>query len=351
VEFNFENWLKQGAIIGKVGKWAEVHWGEPQFFKSEGELPGAAFYKNNFSLSQNKPWIVFPYSKRWDWKAWRQLQQKNYKSLGSPAPKTLKWEEPDKKAFEKIFKLIKKEIHTKTIMKAVPVVSSRAEKSISPDLPLMLALQSAPKNTYLHGIWSGEEGFLGFTPELLFLSEKEQKIKTMALAGTRSRDVFIQDPEEFLRDPKEQKEHQLVVQDILAQLNTIGKGKNGKTGLLELDYLVHLYTPLQVTSDRKVSFDELVSLLHPTPALGVYPRLQFSLLKAWREGMDFLGAPFGIRWSESNYICLVAIRNLRWDKTHFFIENGCGIVEESQFEDEWRELKAKRESVKKVFRV
>jgi menaquinone-specific isochorismate synthase len=351
VEFSFENWLKQGAIIGKVGKWVETHWGEPLFFKTEAELEGPAFYKNNFFLSQAKPWMSFPHSRRWEWKDWQQLQRQTTKSLGPAAHKKLKWEEPDKKNFEKVFKQIKKEITAKNILKAVPVVSSRAEKTVEPEGPLHLALQQAPKNTYLHGAWSKGEGFLGFTPEILFLSEKDKKIKTMALAGTRSKEIFAQDPEDFLRDPKEQKEHQLVVQDILQQLTTLGKAKSGKTGLLELNYLVHLYTPLQVTSEKNTGFEELVKLLHPTPALGVFPRTQFSLLKDWREGSDFLGAPFGIRWSDINYICLVAIRNLRWDQTHYYIDNGCGVVEESQLDEEWRELKSKRESVKKVFKV
>lgn len=352
VEFVFEDWLKQGAIIGKAGKWAEIHWGPPQSFKKESEINGTAFYKTDFFRTPSKPWLQFPHSQRLEWKVWRDRVGKYLKAHPLPVPQKIKWEDPDKKNFEKVFKSIKKEIQSKNIIKAVPVVSGRCEKTFSSFVPILSGLQQNPKNTYIHGLWTSEdEGFLGFSPEILFLCEKDNRIKTMALAGTRSRKVDSPDPEEFLRDPKEQKEHQIVVQDILAQLSTLGKAKHSKTGLLELDYLIHLYTPLQVVAEVMPSFEDLVKLLHPTPALGVSPRSQFSLLKEWREGSTFLGSPFGIRWSEQNFLCLVAIRNIRWDKSHYFIDNGCGVVEESQMEDEWRELKLKRDSVKKVFKL
>lgn len=351
MEFVFEDWLKNGAIIGQTGKWVEVHWGAPQFFKQEKDLTSPAFYKNSFSLTEPKPWAVFPHFQRWDAKSWRTLVAQNLKQLSLQAPKKLKWEDPEKKSFEKIFKAIKKEIKEGSVVKAVPVVSSRAEKIVDPKVIIATALQQTPKNTYIHGFWNGGEGFLGFTPEILFLQEKDKKITTMALAGTRQRDVHLDDPENFLRDTKQLKEHHIVVEDIQNQLAALGKVKGSKTGLLELDYLVHLYTPIKLTAQASVTFEQLVSQLHPTPALGISPRAQFPLLKTLREGSDFLGSPFGLRSSAGHFICLVAIRNLRWDKQFYYVDNGCGVVEESQLDDEWRELRMKRESVKKVFKI
>ena len=113
----------------------------------------------------------------------------------------------------------------------------------------------------------------------------------------------------------------------------------------------HTFTLVQVKTEKMPSFEELVRLLHPTPALGIAPRDQFPLLKEWREGATHLGAPFGLRVNAQNFLCLVSIRNLRWDSEFYYVENGCGIVEESHLDDEWRELKFKRESVKKVFKI
>ena len=95
----------------------------------------------------------------------------------------------------------------------------------------------------------------------------------------------------------------------------------------------------------------MVECLHPTPALGVAPREQLGLLKKWRGGKDRLGAPFGIRWEPDQFLSVVAIRQLSWDENFFYIGNGCGVVAESELDDEWQELKLKRDSVRKMFRL
>lgn len=261
------------------------------------------------------------------------------------------WEEPSESDFKKVFQDIKKEIKLKKIQKAVPVVTAQAVKTVPPALAILRALKLSPVNTYVFGRWQKEHGFFGFSPEVLFLREKSNVIKTMALAGTRKKEHYLQDPEDFLRDPKELKEHQYVVDDILRRLQDFGKTKIGKTSFLELNFLTHLYTPLQVTSESDVSFERMIEALHPTPALGIVPREQMPLLKKWRHQSDILGSPFGIRWSSTEYLCLVAIRKIQWNNTHYFIGNGCGIVEESQFSEEWQELRAKRDSVRKTFQL
>jgi menaquinone-specific isochorismate synthase len=173
----------------------------------------------------------------------------------------------------------------------------------------------------------------------------------MALAGTRQKEKFTEDPESFLRDPKELREHQIVIDDIVERLQTAGTVKVGKTASLELNYLAHLYTPIQMASNDELSFEKLVDLLHPTPALGISPRAQIELLRKWRDPKDILGAPFGVRWEKGAYLCVVAIRQLQWDEKFYYIGNGCGIVAESEFDDEWNELKIKRDSVRRMFKL
>ncbi len=350
MEFSFSAWLKQGAIIGKVGKWVEVLWGEPSLHKQEENLKSPAIYHNSFFRESKNTWSVYPHSQRFNWKDWKQLivaELKQHKFEESE----MDWQEPNKAAFTKVFQNIKKEIKQKTIQKAVPVVVSQAPRQLSPELSILQALKMSPVNTYVFGSWGPEDGFLGFSPEILFLREKKNVIKTMALAGTRKKEQYQQDPEEFLRDPKEMKEHQFVIDDIIKRLEPLGKVKSSKTSFLELNFLTHLYTPLQVTLTESLSFEKLVAVLHPTPALGIVPREQEPLLKKWREEEKYLGAPFGIRWSETEYLCLVAIRQLQWNKSHYFISSGCGIVEESDLDEEWQELRMKRESVRRMFHL
>lgn len=350
MDINLSEWINQGAIIGKVGKWVEVFWGDVQWSSTTQELKSPALYQNTFFLETQKPWCSYAYQKRLEWKEWKKLVTPFIKAV-TFSPEELKWQEPDKKEFKKTFSLIQKEIKNKTIVKAVPVAYGKAARTIPYADAILNALKQAPQNTFIYGRWSEDGGELGFSPEILFLSEKPKKIKTMALAGTQKREEYVIDPERFLSDPKELKEHQIVIDDILQRLQKLGKVQASKTACLELDYLVHLYTPIQLTSLQQLSFDELVQQLHPTPALGISPRSEKDMLKKWREPNDTLGAPFGIRWSETQFLSLVAIRHLRWDKDFFYVGNGCGVVAESNFEDEWHELKLKRESVKRVFKI
>ncbi|MBY0384897.1 chorismate-binding protein, partial [bacterium] len=282
---------------------------------------------------------------------WKQIVLAALKNREKIKFKNESWEEPNKALFKKIFQDIKKEIKNKNVQKAVPVVTAQALKIKPPSQAILQALKTSPVNTYVFGQWHLQQGFFGFSPEVLFLREKKNIIKTMALSRTRKKEKYLQDPEDFLKDPKELKEHQYVIDDIAKRLQALGKVKVGKTSFLELNFLTHLYTPLQSACVSDTSFSKLLETLHPTPALGIVPREQLELLKKWRDKSETLGAPFGIRWSENEYLCLVAIRKIQWNETHYFIGSGCGVVEESEFEEEWQELRMKRESVRKTFQL
>ncbi|MBY0315330.1 MAG: chorismate-binding protein [Bdellovibrionales bacterium] len=350
MEFEFSQWLKQGAIIGKVGKWVEVFWGDLEWHSSPENLKCPVLYRNTFFLESQKPWCSYSHHQRLEWKEWKKRLTPFLKA--APVSETeLEWQEPDKKEFKKLFTLIQKEIKSKTVQKAVPVVYGKAVKAVDPSEAIINSLKQAPQNTFIYGHWDRNEGEFGFTPEILFLSETPKKIKTMALAGTQNRETYTLDPEKFLSDPKELKEHQIVIDDILERLKPFGKVQASKTACLELNHLVHLYTPIQLTSSEQMSFTELIERLHPTPALGISPRSQQEFLKQWRTPHEILGAPFGVLWSPTEYLALVAIRHISWDKEFIYVGNGVGVVAESNFEEEWKELKLKRESVKRVFKI
>lgn len=350
MKFTLETWLQHGAILGKVGKWVEVFWGSPEHKERESDLKTTAIYRTSFFRESTHPWSVFPKSQRFEWKEWRSFIQDNTPAV-PVGVSPLKWQEPLKEDFKKTFADIRKDLVAKRIIKAVPAVYAKAPKTRPLVEAVTYALRQSPKNTYIYGMWSPQVGFLGFTPEILFISEKAGKIKTMALAGTRKVDIYQLDPEEFVRDPKELREHNIVVDDITERLKPLGKVRVGKTATLELDHLAHLYTPVQVSTSEAPSFEKMVEALHPTPALGVSPRNQIALLRKWRDPNSLLGAPFGVRWSDDNFLSVVAIRQLSWDEKFYYIGNGCGVVEESKFEDEWQELKLKRESVRKMFKL
>jgi menaquinone-specific isochorismate synthase len=210
-----------------------------------------------------------------------------------------------------------------------------------------VALEAHP-GLYVYGYWQNGEGILGATPETLFVRTAEQ-VRTMALAGTLSKKSG-KTPREFLKDPKELHEHQLVVKDIQQRLQRLGWVRTAATEVIELPTLYHLRTLIEIDV-HNADIQELVQLLHPTPALGVSPRnygLGWMRDLPYQKDRGLFGAPLLFSLSENETICLVAIRNLQWSAAGSRIGSGGGLVSASDLQSEWKELALKRESVMKA---
>jgi menaquinone-specific isochorismate synthase len=96
------------------------------------------------------------------------------------------------------------------------------------------------------------------------------------------------------------------------------------------------------------SFVQWVKWLHPTPALGVYPlgHAPHGFYEA--PFRDHFGAPFAFVDPNHFEHCLVGIRNIQWNKNSVRLGSGCGIVAQSDVEQEWAELACKRKSVREI---
>lgn len=151
LDFKLETWLRQGAVIGQVGKWVDVFWGEPQACAKEKDFEGAAIYRNTFFTDEAKPWHVFPKQKTFEWREWKAMVAELKDKDKSAKNAVLKWEEPSFDDFEKTFDMIQKEIKSKKIVKAVPVVYSQSKRTVSHQTVISNALKQTPKNTYIYG--------------------------------------------------------------------------------------------------------------------------------------------------------------------------------------------------------
>lgn len=262
------------------------------------------------------------------------------------------WSEPDFYRFAQNFERIQSLFASGEYEKVVPVVASAAvpaqkkRRAVSKNLKAHWLKNALRWNWPLraYGVWAEDQGMLGVTPEVLLEVNYElDQLHTMALAGTRRADGSGN----LLLDPKERKEHQIVVNSILQTLQhyqPIAEDTVEET----FHYLVHLQT--QISGVIPEGFNESLCLasLHPTPALGVHPKSQgqgFEILKEFSvEPRKRFGAPFGLRTAgESRYV--VAIRNIEWDNEQLMVKSGCGVVAESDCQKEWEELANKRASV------
>ena len=266
----------------------------------------------------------------------------------SDSPK-LTWSEPTLDQYKIAFQKIQNEMAAGELKKAVPVLFAKANAKF--DLmrraQVLKKLCLSPPNLFVYGYWSGQQGLLGATPEIL-VNIFSGQLRSMALAGTQIKGTGVC---RLLEDPKERHEHQLVIDDIRETLSPFGKVHFKGPEVLELPSLWHLKTEVLVQLSPSVDPIQLVQKLHPTPALGVFPRsFDFQWMRELPEAniRRKYGAPFAMLLPNGDLISLVAIRNIQWSENQILLGAGGGVVHSSQLQKEWQELEGKRNSVKSL---
>ena len=190
--------------------------------------------------------------------------------------------------------------------------------------------------------------FYGATPETLIETDG-RKISTMGLAGSAPRGTTAEADAAFgdglLNDPKNQVEHQLVVDSIRRRLEplTTALEIGNAPELMKLGNIQHLYTPIAGETASADGVIPLVEQLHPTPALGGAPR---------DKAMDFIasdepvtrgwyGAPVGYLNRNLDGKFGVAIRSAVAQRDRVWAYAGAGIVADSDPASEWEETAIK----------
>lgn len=300
---------------------------------------GVAFYVQDFALRDASPWKI-PTS-------FEQAKTSEIAVRCQNSPDlACQWEPPDPALFSVVFQEVMSSIHGGVFEKTVPVVTELGTTTDRPDRAIVSAMihQVAPLQSY--GWIQRDSGFAGATPELLFSLEGKH-LETMALAGTaRSEDRDV-----FAVDEKEIREHEYVAQTLGSKLVDIGCVNRRGREILDLGSIVHFLTLFSLELESPQTPEMLIRRLHPTPALGPLPRTAetLALLFEWRERLGCppeFGAPFGL-WDHGRFEAVVAIRGIWWDEHDLILPAGCGIIEASRLVNEWRELRLKREAVKR----
>lgn len=338
-ESRFLEKISRGLAFMKVGDGSYVAGLGP--FKELAEAPdsGTAFYCNDFSLSDPRPWKIPS----------EVIEIGSLSELGlDDSPMEIDWQELRSTGFASVFSEINEMIIRGVIEKSVPVATERG-KLLDGRAELLIARMKPLELPFFTYGWTlNGKGFCGGSPELLFELDGLH-LKTMALAGTAKAD----ESEVFAVDGKEIREHEFVAQTLVAKLSDIGTVTRAKRSILDLGALVHFFTPIEVELFAPNKIDHLIRRLHPTPALGPLPRYKetIQMLTEWRERLNcpaYFGAPFGLL-KDGTFQAIVAIRGVHWDGDEIAIPSGCGVIEASRLVNEWRELRLKRDAVKDVF--
>lgn len=181
--------------------------------------------------------------------------------------------------------------------------------------------------------------FLGATPETLCRLEG-RRLETEALAGTAP----VTQSGGLTTSDKDGREHQAVVRYILKALEPLAERlhADAEPELLPLKNVVHLRTNIRAELREGTGVAELVSALHPTPAVGGTPREHALEFLAEHEALDrgWYAGPVG--WvGEGRTHQMVALRSARVKGARARLFVGAGIVAGSSAESEWRETEFK----------
>ena len=308
-----------------------------------GEHPpegGEAFYLNDFALGDPAPWkIPARYFESTDFgdilEAWE----------GGDAFPEIEWKPLDRALFGEVFASIKSGIDAGRLRKSLPVITQRG-RVINEGVPALLGGMRGLSPPFLRYGWRGKScGFLGATPERL-CSLRGRELRTMALAGTAP----AEDLDIFLEDGKEIQEHTMVADYLAEKLRELGEVRCGEREVITLGPILHFLTRITVDLPGAGDLNRLIQFLHPTPALGPLPRTEASMrelvsLRAKAGAPAAFGAPLGVLAGDA-FHTLVAIRGIHWVDDEVLLPSGVGVTARSVPENEWKELRLKRDSVR-----
>ncbi len=198
----------------------------------------------------------------------------------------------------------------------------------------------------------GARTFLGASPERL-VEARGDLFRTIALAGTTGRDpdptIDGQLAEALLASEKDREEHSVVVEMLRETLAPLASTLDidRTPHIVRLPTLQHLASDVAgvLRDDRGIL--DLVDRLHPTPAVGGWPRVAALELLEEQEHLDrgWYAGPVGWLDAHGQGEFVVAIRSgvIEGDQASLFV--GCGIVGDSEPDREWAESGMKLQSL------
>jgi len=225
------------------------------------------------------------------------------------------------------------------------IVAARVIEERNPDFDIthhFSLLMDAHPNAFCYLWYSPSTGFwMGVSPELL-VDRKGAKIRTVALAGTRSGSQG-----DF--GSKEIEEQDLVVNFLEETLSHFAiTTETAKKTKAQSGHLTHLKNEIngRLKSDSE-SIYPLIQALHPTPAVAGLPKEKAIDFIAKEEGFSrsYYSGYLGLH-SKTDSCLYVNLRCMQVLGQHQYIYVGAGLTGKSDPEAEWLETEEKARIVR-----
>jgi menaquinone-specific isochorismate synthase len=231
------------------------------------------------------------------------------------------------------------------------VLARRAKIGFDGDLEPALVLESLKAATpgCFHFYVEPESGvaFLGASPERLFRRDRSSVVSE-AVAGTRPRGVSSEDDEglrdDLLHSAKDLSEHSYVRIGIREALSPLCEELEIEEDVsdMKLTRGRHLRSKVRGTLREGVADAGLLEALHPTPAVGGYPRgvalEEITNLEPFDRG--WYAGPVGWIGAEASEFAVGLRSGLVRGRT-LALFSGAGVVSGSVPDEEWAEIEQK----------
>jgi isochorismate synthase len=209
----------------------------------------------------------------------------------------------------------------------------------------------APEST-VYAFRRNGRTFLGATPEQLVRTEGRE-FRTVAVAGSIRRGADAAEDavlgRALLASEKDREEHAIVVASIGQLLAPVAERLEVAPGpsVMTLRHVQHLVTEIEGTLREACGLLALAGRLHPTPAVGGEPRQLALALIDEHEGFErgWYAGPIGWLGADGDGELSVALRCGIVDRTRATLFAGCGIVADSNPDQEWEESRIKLRAV------
>jgi isochorismate synthase len=250
--------------------------------------------------------------------------------------------------YEENFKNYQTEIQTGICTKAI--LSTIVQKEIPVNFNVgeyILKLRNAYPQAFIYLFSSAETGtWIGATPETL-LKWEQREVSTMSLAGTKKNN---DNDSQFGTKERDEQE---IVTDYIRRIfeRRFSNVKTDPTAKLSYGEMEHLITRVEASTESSFSKNDLLDLaadLHPTPAVGGYPKKEATDLikKTEIHPRLYYSGYLGAIHSNSAHL-VVNLRCMCLGEELVYAFAGGGIIKDSLVEAEWEETRLKAQALLK----